>query len=35
VRRLEQSRLGRRIGTGSEEEMRAIERALRVAFDLV
>jgi mRNA interferase MazF len=34
VRCLDQSRLGRHIGTISEEEMQAVEKALRVAFDL-
>jgi len=34
VRSLDQSRLGRYIGTVSEDEMRAMEKALRVAFGL-
>ena len=34
VRCLDQSRLGQYIGTVSAEAMRAIEKALRVAFDL-
>jgi len=34
VRCLDQSRLGRHIGSLTNAEMRAVERALRIAFDL-
>jgi mRNA interferase MazF len=35
VRCLDQSRLGRRMGSASKDEITAIERALKIAFDIV